>query len=51
MTMEEEWPESGAFWQDKRVMVTGGTGFLGSFVVDKLTARGGGDGDAAVGGL
>ena len=40
MTMEEEWPESGAFWQDKRVMVTGGTGFLGSFVVDKLTARG-----------
>ncbi|MBP6804459.1 MAG: GDP-L-fucose synthase [Chloroflexi bacterium] len=38
--MEEEWPESGAFWQDKRVMVTGGTGFLGSFVVDKLTARG-----------
>ena len=40
MTMEQEWPESGAFWQDKRVMVTGGTGFLGSFVVDKLTARG-----------
>lgn len=40
MTMEQEWPESGAFWRDKRVMVTGGTGFLGSFVVDKLTARG-----------
>ncbi|MGB4868943.1 MAG: GDP-L-fucose synthase [Candidatus Promineifilaceae bacterium] len=40
MTMEREWPESGAFWRDKRVMVTGGTGFLGSFVVDKLTARG-----------
>ena len=40
MTMELEWPESGAFWRDKRVMVTGGTGFLGSFVVDKLTARG-----------
>ncbi|MBK8934844.1 MAG: GDP-L-fucose synthase [Chloroflexi bacterium] len=38
--MELEWPESGAFWRDKRVMVTGGTGFLGSFVVDKLTARG-----------
>ncbi|MBK6710291.1 MAG: GDP-L-fucose synthase [Chloroflexi bacterium] len=38
--MEQEWPESGAFWRDKRVMVTGGTGFLGSFVVDKLTARG-----------
>ena len=40
MTMEQEWPESGAFWRDKRVMVTGGTGFLGSFVVDKLTALG-----------
>ncbi|MBK7917785.1 MAG: GDP-L-fucose synthase [Chloroflexi bacterium] len=38
--MEREWPESEAFWRDKRVMVTGGTGFLGSFVVDKLTARG-----------
>ncbi|MCB8920925.1 MAG: GDP-L-fucose synthase [Ardenticatenaceae bacterium] len=28
------------FWQDKRVIVTGGAGFLGSFVVDKLTERG-----------
>ncbi len=29
-----------AFWQDKRVVVTGGAGFLGSFIVDKLRDRG-----------
>jgi len=34
------WPDSRAFWQDKRVIVTGGAGFLGSFVVEKLQARG-----------
>ena len=28
------------FWRDKRVLVTGGGGFLGSFVVDGLRARG-----------
>ncbi len=28
------------FWQDKRVCVTGGAGFLGSFVVGKLHERG-----------
>lgn len=28
------------FWQDKRVSVTGGAGFLGSFVIDKLRQRG-----------
>ena len=27
------------FWSDKRVVVTGGAGFLGSFVVDKLKER------------
>jgi GDP-L-fucose synthase len=28
------------FWNDKRVIVTGGAGFLGSFVVEKLKSRG-----------
>lgn len=28
------------FWKDKRVIVTGGGGFLGSFVVEKLKERG-----------
>lgn len=31
------------FWEDKRVIVTGGGGFLGSFVVEKLQARGAND--------
>lgn len=28
------------FWKDKRVCVTGGAGFLGNFVLDKLRTRG-----------
>ena len=31
---------SSTFWQDKRVIVTGGAGFLGSFVIEKLKERG-----------
>ena len=31
------------FWEDKRVIVTGGSGFLGSFVVEKLKQRGASD--------
>jgi GDP-L-fucose synthase len=30
-----------SFWQGKRVVVTGGAGFLGSFVVENLRQRGG----------
>jgi GDP-L-fucose synthase len=28
------------FWKDKRVLITGGAGFLGSFVTEKLVQRG-----------
>ena len=31
---------SNHFWQNKKVIITGGSGFLGSFVVEKLQERG-----------
>ena len=36
----DDWPDSREFWRDKRVVVTGGSGFPGSFVVEKLKERG-----------
>lgn len=41
--MTERWPDSREFWAGKRVVVTGGAGFLGSFVVEKLRQRGAAD--------
>jgi GDP-L-fucose synthase len=38
--MNREWPDSLAFWRNKRVVVTGGAGFLGSVVVNRVRARG-----------
>ncbi|MCB0045853.1 MAG: GDP-L-fucose synthase [Caldilineaceae bacterium] len=38
--MSNFWPDSSRFWQDKRVIVTGGSGFLGSYIVEKLHTRG-----------
>lgn len=35
--------EPSTYWKDKHVIVTGGGGFLGSFVVEKLKARGAND--------
>ncbi len=40
MDKNTQYPESGQFWKNKRVCVTGGDGFLGSFVQKTLKERG-----------
>jgi len=39
VSFEELWPDSATFWRDKRVVVTGGAGSLGLFIVEKHQAR------------
>ena len=38
--MKENYPDSKEFWANRRVCVTGGAGFLGSFVQETLRERG-----------
>lgn len=38
--MSDNWPDPREFWSGKRVVVTGGSGFLGSYIVNKLRERG-----------
>ena len=35
----KDWPDGRPFWAGRRVMVTGGNGFLGKFMVGKLRER------------
>jgi len=41
--MNSSWQNSQQFWQDKRVWITGGSGFLGSFIVARLKECGAGE--------
>ena len=43
MTETKSWPDAASFWSGRRVCVTGGAGFLGSFIVNKLKQRGAAD--------
>ena len=38
--MTGQWPDRQEFWRGKRVIVTGGAGFLGSVVVNMLRDAG-----------
>ena len=38
--MKKNYPDPKEFWADRRVCVTVGAGFLGSFVQEKLRDRG-----------
>jgi NADPH:quinone reductase-like Zn-dependent oxidoreductase len=37
--IQSSWPDSAQFWRSKRVVVTGGASFLGSYVVQLLKER------------
>ena len=42
-TIQNSLLSSSDFWKSRRVCVTGGAGFLGSYLLEKLRERGAGD--------